>query len=336
MGVFESSPTSVTDGDLGVVGITADRRLKVVADLGATDNAVLDNIDADLTTIIGHVDGVEGLLTTIDGDTSTLAGAVSGTEMQVDVVAALPAGTNNIGDVDVVSVPAPLSSTGGGTEAAALRVTLANDSTGVVSVDDNGSSLTVDGTVTANQGTAGSAWEMVGDVAADVAVPANPVAIGGRASTAVPTAVSADGDSVYAWLNRNGLVVVSGIPGAGLNADPYTLLSETAQYTGTQTSTVLVAGGASERIVVTSIQIQVGGTTAGTCQVYFGTGAYVRGTDEAIFDGEFAPSSTLKPGFFAAPPAGFRAGALGDDILVTTSAAINPLTITVWYYILGV
>jgi len=42
---------------------------------------------------------------------------------------------------------------GGGTQAAALRVTVATDSTGVVSVDDNGASLTVDGTVTANAGT---------------------------------------------------------------------------------------------------------------------------------------------------------------------------------------
>jgi hypothetical protein len=39
---------------------------------------------------------------------------------------------------------------GGGTEATALRVTVASDSTGVLSVDDNGGSLTVDGTVTAN------------------------------------------------------------------------------------------------------------------------------------------------------------------------------------------
>lgn len=39
---------------------------------------------------------------------------------------------------------------GGGVEAGALRVTIANDSTGVVSVDDNGGTLTVDGTVTAN------------------------------------------------------------------------------------------------------------------------------------------------------------------------------------------
>lgn len=40
-----------------------------------------------------------------------------------------------------------LSVVGGGTEATALRVTLANDSTGLVSVDDNGSSLTVDNAV---------------------------------------------------------------------------------------------------------------------------------------------------------------------------------------------
>ena len=75
------------------------------------------------------------------------AGAVSGTEMQVDVVASLPAGTNaigklaansgvdigdvdvtsissgdnNIGNVDIVTVPAPLNVAGGGTEATALR-----------------------------------------------------------------------------------------------------------------------------------------------------------------------------------------------------------------------
>lgn len=52
-------------------------------------------------TIIGHVDGIEALLTTIDGDTGTVAGAVAGTEMQVDVVAALPAGTNTIGNVNI-------------------------------------------------------------------------------------------------------------------------------------------------------------------------------------------------------------------------------------------
>lgn len=41
---------------------------------------------------------------------------------------------------------AALSVTGGGLEAGALRVTLASDSTGVLSIDDNGGSITVDGT----------------------------------------------------------------------------------------------------------------------------------------------------------------------------------------------
>jgi hypothetical protein len=112
------STLSIDDGG---AAITVDGT--VTAELSAVDNAVLDNIDADLTTIIGHVDGVEALLTTIDADTSNL------------------------------------SVVGSGTEAAAIRVTVATDSTGVLSVDDNGSTisvddgggvLTVDGTVTAN------------------------------------------------------------------------------------------------------------------------------------------------------------------------------------------
>lgn len=61
-------------------------------------------------------------------------------------------------DVDVTRVGgtvavsnAALSVTGGGVESSAIRVTIASDSTGVLSVDDNGGSLTVDGTVAATQ-----------------------------------------------------------------------------------------------------------------------------------------------------------------------------------------
>ena len=98
----------------------------------------------------------------------------------VDIASALPAGSNTIGVVDLGStdnavldaMAASLSvlddwddsnyanvninlagsdaPTGGGAESGALRVTIANDSTGVVSVDDGGGALTVDGTVTAN------------------------------------------------------------------------------------------------------------------------------------------------------------------------------------------
>jgi hypothetical protein len=194
----------------------------------------------------------------------------------------------------------------------------------------------ITGTVTANQGTAGTAWEVVGDVAQDAAIAGNPLPEGGRASAALPTAMSADGDSVYQWLSRNGAAITALLPHLGTYAaDPYTLTAVTAQYTTTQTSTILINPGASERIAITSIQIQAGGTTSGTLQVYFGTGAYSRGTSLAIFDGEFAPSATLKPGFALAPPKPWVAATANDDLRVTTSAAINPLTITVWYYLIS-
>jgi hypothetical protein len=104
---------------------------------------------ANQATLIGHVDGLETLVATLATQATAAAiqavlEAIRDTAGIKKITDALPAGTNNIGDVDVLTVPAPLSTTGGGTEAAALRVTLASDSTGLVSVDDNGGSLTVD------------------------------------------------------------------------------------------------------------------------------------------------------------------------------------------------
>lgn len=119
---------------------------------------------ADVVTVMGGVGQTADVKVTLDSETVPVTGTfwqvtqpVSGT-----VSANAGTGTYQVGDAgavinldaggdvqaDVLTVPAPLSTTGGGTEATALRVTLASDSTGVVSVDDNGSSLTVDGTVT--------------------------------------------------------------------------------------------------------------------------------------------------------------------------------------------
>lgn len=99
-------------------------------------------------TPVGGVLSVQGVVggTAVPIDSTQLPAALVSGRLDVVVGASLPAGTNNIGDVDILSVPAPLSTTGGGTEATALRVTIANDSTGLLSVDDNGSSLTVDST----------------------------------------------------------------------------------------------------------------------------------------------------------------------------------------------
>lgn len=158
----------------------------------------------------------------------------------------------------------------------------------------------------------------------------NPVYAAGRASNAVPTDVGADGDAAGIWTNRNGAPVVTVAPHVGLIDSPWNLTHEAAQYTTTQTSTVLVAGGASEKIVVTNIQIQAFDTAAGDCIVYFGTGAYSRGTNRAIFDGTFKPSTTLAPGINMQGP--FISGTNGDDILVTTTNNLD-VTISVWYYV---
>ena len=133
------------DGDYVAFQMNADGALYVdVANGGVLESAVdgletlLTGIDADTDAIktdaaaievlltAANVDHAanEALLTTIDADTGaiktaveTIDNAISGTEMQVDVVASLPAGSNaigklsansgvDIGDVDVTSLPA--------------------------------------------------------------------------------------------------------------------------------------------------------------------------------------------------------------------------------------
>lgn len=192
-----------------------------------------------------HVEAGVGLPVAIVGTpTVTVSGSVTvaepvsiddnGGSITVDGTVSLGAGSANIGDVDVLTVPAPLNVVGGGTEAAALRVTIASDSTGLLSVDDNGGSLTVDGTVIVtatdldirNLDVAQDDVRVGGMAALDAAVADNPVAVGGRASTAIPTAVSADGDAVWLWLDRSGGVVMNGRDAhdAALNANTNPLL----------------------------------------------------------------------------------------------------------------
>ena len=133
----------------------------VTANLSATDNAVLDNILTKNTEI-------DAVLDTMDADTGAIKtaveiidNAISGSEMQVDVVASLPAGSAaigklaansgvDIGDVDVTSLPAStntLEVVGDAAEdaAAAGNPLLAggryddpgNDNSTVRSLDDN-------------------------------------------------------------------------------------------------------------------------------------------------------------------------------------------------------
>lgn len=78
---------------------------------------------------------------TVTGTITEASGAAIKTAVELIDNAVSGAGFN-ITQLNGAAVPI-----GAGTEAAAVRVTLATDSTGVVSIDDNGAAITVDGTV---------------------------------------------------------------------------------------------------------------------------------------------------------------------------------------------
>lgn len=96
-GVYQSSPHTVTDGD--VTPFLTDANGRLVVSIGSLALPTGASTLAEQQTQTTHLSNCATSLGTLDN-------AISGSEMQVDVVAALPAGTNNIGDVDVASIAA--------------------------------------------------------------------------------------------------------------------------------------------------------------------------------------------------------------------------------------
>lgn len=188
-----------------------------------------------------------------------------------------------------------LSVVGGGLEATALRVTIASDSTGVLSVDDNGGSLTVDGTITANlaAGTnnigdvdilsiaagdnnignvdivtmpnvtlaAGTNTnEVVGDAAHDSPIAGNPVRIGARALSADFTAVATgDTTDIIASLLGKAVVLPYALPGSTWN-----YAAASGGIVNTTGVTAKAAAGAGVRNYITHVDVVNGHATVST------------------------------------------------------------------------
>ncbi len=118
----------------------------------------------------------------VDPTTDANAAGVSAAgDLQVELGVAIPTGANVIGNVGL--------------------------ETGVNSI----------GTVGLDAGTnnVGDVDIVGGTLASDAPLTTNPVTMGGRASTATPTAVSADGDVVDLWLSREGAMQVDIQSGGG-------------------------------------------------------------------------------------------------------------------------
>lgn len=84
--------------------------------------------------------------------------------------------------------------------------------------------------------TGSSALQGQGTAASDAAVVGNPLFMGGRASTATPTAVSADGDAVGLWLLRTGAAAVNLRKADGTELTPATDYTHDAALTPSTTA----------------------------------------------------------------------------------------------------
>lgn len=237
-------------GDGTFTPVTADNALPVqpgtgaswTVDLGENNDVTLatlpDTAAGDLAAMVVDLAAIEVLLGTIDGDTSTLAGIDFATGTDV----------------------ASLAVVGGGVEATALRVTLANDSTGVVTVDDGGGSLTVDGTF----------WQATQPVSL-ATVPSHEVTNAGTFAvqvTSAPSTVVTATDLDVRDLTATDVVTVTG--GLGQTADvKVTLDSESVAVTGTfwqATQPVSVATVPSHEVTIAAAQT-IAVTNAGTFAV---------------------------------------------------------------------
>lgn len=299
-GLYQSTPQTVTDGDVAPFNITANGALHVsdaggsltvdgtvTANLSATDNAVLDNIDADLTTIIGHVDGIEALLTTIDADTSNL------------------------------------SVVGGGTEAAALRVTIANNSTGVVSVDDNGGALTVDGTVAVTNGgtfavqvdgNALTSLQLADDVVyvddADWTADTSKHTLVGGVTQTTPTA-NTDGDTTPLITNNLRELRVAAKE-SDLAAAGTTHVKKYYTSAGAATDGIIWSPAAGKRWYCTLLTINVSAACTVTIE------DDLAGGDSPVYKAELAANSGVVLPFGADAP--MFSGEDAADLLITTTA----------------
>jgi hypothetical protein len=234
-----------------------------------TGNASLSSIDGKITTCntgavtvsaalpagannIGLVSAVQSgtwNLTNISGTVSLPTGAATETTLStlngkvtacntgaVTISAALPAGTNNIGDVDVLTLP---------------NVTLAsqaNPFTSAIPISDNAGSITVDGTVAATQS---GTWNIT-NVSGTISLPTNAATestlstLNGKV-TACNTGAVAISTALPAGTNNIGDVDVLTLPDVALKN--YST-SAVTNVVSAATSTSILASNANRRMAI--------------------------------------------------------------------------------------
>lgn len=251
---------------------------------------------------------------TVTGAGGTFPVTDSGGSLTVDgsvsLAAALPAGTNNIGDVDVLSL---VPGTGATALGKAEDAVAASGDTGVAVWAvrrDTATSGAADGDyVSLNVDANGLLWTNAqGAAAHDAVAVGNPVQMGGFAETTRPAAV-ADADAVRLWVDEVGRQVVQ----IGSGEDVYTA----AEYTSNQTDAVVIAApGASLALRIFDITVSTQVT---------GTVLFEDGTTTRLFGRLSLPAYG---GWQFSSPKGVKLTA-NQALTITTTTGAGPLAVTV-------
>lgn len=298
-------------------GVTADIRdgagVALTSTLVGADQALDVNLVQAVAITIQEplsVDDNGGSLTVDNATISVVGGGAEATAQRV-TIANDSTGVLSVDDnAGSLTVDNPaLSVVGGGAEATAQRVTIANDSTGVLTVDDGGGALTVDGTVTAANA--------AGDIADDAPDSGNPVKIGGVAvetDGTDPTSVSAEGDRAEVRTDRNRRLLV--------NTVHPNLWSNNTNWGAAQTDTqIQAAPGANLSLYITDVVM----SAEGACNILLVRNTAASATIWGPF--YFAANGGLVKHF--ATPIRLPAN---ENLGVTSSAAVNH-TVSVQGYI---
>jgi hypothetical protein len=176
------------------------------------------------------------------------------------------------------------------------------------------------------------AQKVEGSDASDAAISQNPIVIAGRASDAVVTPVSADGDVVALWVSRRGAIMTADAPHIPFDGAPFSLINKNAQYGGAQTGAALWTPGSGKKIAILAFDITVSGTAASDVALWYGASgdtAFTVGTDSAVFYGNFIPSSAISPGVSRG---GVWLSPTADHILRFTAGGANTYYVNTWGY----
>lgn len=107
--------------------------------------------------------------------------------------------------------------------------------------------------------------------------------------------------------------------------------------TTTQTGATIWTPNASAFLVIYYLAISTYATTAGRVILWYGATAdttYNAGTDQLVFAGSFAPTSTSRPGAIVQPSIPLPSANAGFSLKITTDAAIS-IDVTAYGYEVG-